>query len=167
MVSFTQPLPSTRRIVTAHNSEGKAVIKFDSMIDGKETPHGPWIELLWSSSSLPPEVDTTKDLELAATGLSNNGTIVRIVDFPPKSTGLMHRSITLDYVYILKGEITLVLDDGSSTVVTANEAVIQQATMHRWDNRTDEWARLLVVLIASKKPVVNGTELDKDVPFNV
>lgn len=167
MTSSSQPLPSTRRVVTAHNSDGKACVKYDSLIDGKQTPHGPWIELLWSSDSLPPEVNTTEDLGLAATGLSNDGTIVRIVDFPPKSTGLMHRSMTLDYVYVLKGEITLSLGDGSSTVVKTNETVIQQATMHRWDNTTDEWARMLVVLIASKKPVVNGTVLDKDVSFNV
>ena len=116
---------------------------------------------------MPPEVNTTADLGLAATGLSNDGTIVRIVDFPPKSTGLMHRSMTLDYVYVLQGEVILALDDGSNTVVKANQTVVQQATMHRWDNATDEWARMLVVLIASKKPMVNGTVLDKDVPFNV
>ncbi|ETS85196.1 hypothetical protein PFICI_03221 [Pestalotiopsis fici W106-1] len=147
-MASSQPLPSTRRIVTAHNDDGKQLS--DTTVD-----------------SLPPDVNTTEDRGLAATGLSNNGTIVRIVDFPPKSTGLMHRSMTLDYVYVLQGEVILALDDGSATVVKANQTVVQQATMHRWDNATDEWARMLVVLIASKKPVVNGTVLDKDVPFNV
>lgn len=166
-MASSQPLPSTRRIVTAHNDDAKAVVKYDAPVHGKQTPHGPWIQLLWSSESLPPNVNTTQDLGLADTGMSNDGTIVRIVDFPPRSTGLVHRSITLDYIYVLKGTVVLVLDDGSRTLVGENETVVQQATMHSWDNETDEWARLLCVLVASNKPVVNGKELGKHVPFNV
>ncbi|KAH7146505.1 hypothetical protein EDB81DRAFT_883913 [Dactylonectria macrodidyma] len=167
MASSQQPLPSTRRIVTGHNDDSKATITRDHLIHGKQTPHGPWIQLLWSSDSLPPDVSSAEDLGLVDTGMSNDGTIVRIVDFPPKSTGLVHRSITLDYIFVLKGTVTLRLDDGSGTSVQTGESVIQQATMHSWDNETDGWARLLCVLIASKKPVVNGQTLEKHVPFNV
>ncbi|KAJ4996568.1 hypothetical protein K4K48_008327 [Colletotrichum sp. SAR 10_66] len=138
----------------------------NSLIHGKQTPHGPWIQLLWSSDSLPPDVNTSADMGLADTGMSNDGTIARIVDFPPHSKGLMHRSMTLDYIFVLKGTVRLVLDDGSRTTVNANESVVQQATMHSWDNETDEWARLLCILVASNKPVVHGKVLEKDVPFN-
>jgi quercetin dioxygenase-like cupin family protein len=116
---------------------------------------------------VPPDVNSADDLGLVDTGMSNNGTIVRIVDFPPKSLGLVHRSITLDYIFVMKGSVTLVLDDGSRTQVHAGECVVQQATMHSWDNESDDWARLLCVLIASQKPVVQGRALDKHVPFNV
>lgn len=167
MASPEQPLPSTRRIVTAHNADAKATVARDGPIHGKQTPHGPWIQLLWSSAGLPPGVSSAEDLGLADTGMSNDGTIVRIVDFPPRSTGLVHRSITLDYIFVLKGTVVLALDDGSRTRVDAGEAVVQQATMHSWDNETDEWARLLCVLIKSEKPVVNGQELEKHVPFKV
>ncbi|KAM0547536.1 hypothetical protein ACHAPJ_010280 [Fusarium lateritium] len=162
-----QPLPSTRRIVTQHNQDSKAIIGRDHLIHGKQTPHGPWMQLLWSSDSLPPDVNSIDDLGLVDTGMSNNGTIVRLVDFPPKSLGLVHRSITLDYIFVIKGSVTLVLDDGSRTQVNAGECVVQQATMHSWDNESDEWARLLCVLVASQKPVVQGQVLDKHVPFNV
>lgn len=164
--SLDQPLPSTRRVVTSHDEKAKAIIQTDSLIHGKQTPHGPWIQLLWSSDSLPPDVNTTTDMGLVDTGMSNDGTIARIVDFPPHSKGLMHRSMTLDYIFVLKGTVRLVLDDGSRTTVNTNESVVQQATMHSWDNETDEWARLLCILVASNKPVVHGKVLEKDVPFN-
>ncbi|KAJ9156146.1 Cupin domain-containing protein [Pleurostoma richardsiae] len=167
MASESQPLPSTRRIVTAHNDKAKAVIARDGLIHGKQTPHGPWIQLLWSSPCLPPDINTIQDMGLVDTGLANNGTIVRVVDFPPRSTGISHRSTTLDYIFVLKGEIVLTLDDGSRTLVKENEAVVQQATMHSWDNETEQWARLLCILIASQEPVVNGVVLGKDVPTTV
>lgn len=163
----SQPLPSTRRIVTSHNNDAKAIVLHDSLINGRQTGHGPWIQLLWSSESLPPDVNSSDDKGLADTGLSNDGTIVRIVDFAPHSTGMVHRSMTLDYIFVLKGEIVLTLDDGSRTVVKENETVIQQATMHGWDNETDDWARLLCVLIKAKPPIVNGKELGSEIPFQV
>ena len=162
-----QPLLPTRRVVTSHNDDSKAIISHDSLIHGRQTGHGPWIQLLWSSESLPPDVNTGKDLGLADTGLSNDGTIVRIVDFPPRSRGMVHRSMTLDYIFVLKGQVVLTLDDDSRTTIKENEAVIQQATMHGWDNETDDWARLLCVLIKAEPPIVNGKELGSEIPFQV
>jgi quercetin dioxygenase-like cupin family protein len=167
MAKSRQPLPSTRRIVTGHNDNLNATITRDSLIEGKETQHGPWIQLLWSSEQHPPDINTTEDKGQVATGLSNDGTIVRIVDFPPHSRGMVHRSMTLDYIFVLQGDIVLTLDDGSRTNVRENEAVVQQATMHSWDNETDGWTRLLCVLIASNAPVVQGVELAAEVPFQV
>lgn len=167
MASPDQPLPSTRRIVTGHNSGALATITKDSLIHGKQTGHGPWIQLFWSSEALPPDSNSNEDLGLVDTGLSNNGTIVRMVDFPPHSTGMVHRSMTLDYIYVVDGEIVLTLDDKSRTTLKKGDMVVQQATMHGWDNDTDQWARLLCILIAAKSPVVCGKTLASEIPFQV
>jgi quercetin dioxygenase-like cupin family protein len=58
--------------------------------------------------------------------------------------GMVHQSITLDYIYVLEGEVTLTLDDGSKTKVRKGEIVVQQGTMHGRDNKTSDWARLLL-----------------------
>ena len=162
-----QPFPPVRRIVTVHNDGGNAVIARDSLVNGNQTPHGPWISPLWSTESLPPDVNSSEDQGLARPGLASKGTIVRVVDFPPHSTGALHRSITLDYIYVLEGPVVLTLDDGSRTSISKNETVIQQATMHGWDNENDQWARLLCVLIASKPPIAGGKELSAEIPFNI
>ncbi|PYH99832.1 cupin 2, conserved barrel domain protein [Aspergillus ellipticus CBS 707.79] len=141
---MTQPLPPIRRLVTGHNTQGNA-----------------------TSPDLPPDVNSDDDLGLVETGLANTGTICRIGDFPPNSVGMVHRSITLDYIYVLEGEVTLTLDDESKTRVRKGDVVVQQGTMHGWDNETGNWARLLCVLIAARPPVVGGRELGAEVPFQI
>ncbi|KAL4880402.1 hypothetical protein BJY04DRAFT_228678 [Aspergillus karnatakaensis] len=165
--STDQPLPTVRRIVTGHNNEIQAVIQRDGLVSARQAGHGPYITRLWASHELPPNANATSDMGLVETGLSNNGTICRIVDFPPSSKGMVHRSMTLDYIYVAKGEIVLTLDDGSRTVVKEGEVVVQQATMHGWDNETDSWARLLCILIAAEPPVVQGQQLKAEVPFQI
>ena len=100
-------------------------------------------------------------------GLVNNGSVLRIVDFPPYAVGRLHRSISVDYVIVLKGTVVLTLDDGSRTSVNEGGLVVQQATMHGWDNETDEWARILCFLMPAKAPVVAGVQLDSQVDFVV
>lgn len=160
-------LPTVRRIVTGHNEAIQAVIQRDGLIKARRAGHRPYITRLWASDEVPPNANATQDMGLVETGLSNSGTICRMVDFPPKSNGMVHRSMTLDYIYVVKGEVVLTLDDGSRTVVREGEVVVQQATMHGWDNETDGWARLLCILIAAEPPVVEGQQLQAEVPFQI
>ncbi|RAH84255.1 hypothetical protein BO86DRAFT_446318 [Aspergillus japonicus CBS 114.51] len=167
MEMSTQPLPPIRRIVTGHNASARATIWRDSLIPAAQADHGPFLTRLWSSAQLPPDVNGETDLGRVDTGLSNDGTICRVVDFPPQSKGMVHRSLTLDYIFVVAGEIVLTLDDGSRTPVGAGEMVVQRGTMHGWDNETDRWARLLCVLIRAEAPVVDGKTLEAEVPFQV
>ncbi|WP_290658067.1 cupin domain-containing protein [Kocuria sp.] len=105
-------------------------------------------------------------------------TILRIADFPPDSvypdeadtvifTELdgheeadagtthsarkhfwFHRTDSLDYAVVLDGEITLLVDDGETTL-GVGDVVIQRATSHAWSNRTDRTARMLFVLVGT------------------
>ncbi|KQP70006.1 hypothetical protein ASF40_09210 [Microbacterium sp. Leaf288] len=104
-------------------------------------------------------------------------TILRVADFPPDadypaeaSTAIFaqidgtegesahretsarhfwfHRTDSLDYAVVLSGEITLLVDDGETTL-RAGDVVVQRATNHAWSNRTNESARVLFVLIGT------------------
>jgi hypothetical protein len=59
---------------------------------------------------------------------------------------LMHRTQTIDYGIVLKGEITLMLDVGE-TVVHAGDIVIQRGTNHGWANRSGKPCRIAFILI--------------------
>lgn len=58
----------------------------------------------------------------------------------------MHQTRTLDYVVVVRGEITLVLDDGEATL-RPGDVVVQRGTNHDWVVRGDEPALLAVVMI--------------------
>ena len=61
----------------------------------------------------------------------------------------MHRSTTIDFIYILSGRIELELDDGSKTELKAGDLVIQSATKHAWHNHWNEPCRMLGVILGA------------------
>ncbi len=62
---------------------------------------------------------------------------------------LMHRTETLDYAVIMKGEIVMVMDD-SEVLCKEGDVVVQRGTNHAWANRSDEPCRIAFMLINGK-----------------
>ena len=58
----------------------------------------------------------------------------------------MHRTETIDYGIVLDGEITLIVDEGETTV-RAGDIVIQRGTNHGWANRSGRNCRIAFILI--------------------
>jgi quercetin dioxygenase-like cupin family protein len=72
----------------------------------------------------------------------------------------MHRTQTVDYVFILEGELEMELDGGEWVHLTAGDIVIQRGTNHAWENKSDRICRLASVLIKSAPTVAGGKALD-------
>ena len=66
---------------------------------------------------------------------------------------------------VLKGQVILSLDDSTQLPVAEGIVVVQQVSMHGWDNETDEWTRLMGSMIPMQPPVYNGMELENFRPF--
>ena len=58
----------------------------------------------------------------------------------------MHVTETVDYVVLLRGTVTLVLDE-DETELRPGDVVVQRGTNHAWVNKESEPALLLAVLI--------------------
>jgi hypothetical protein len=69
-----------------------------------------------------------------------------------------HRTDSLDYAIVLEGEITLLVDEGETTL-KAGDVVIQRATSHAWSNRTDKNARVAFILIGTEPITVEQIAL--------
>lgn len=74
------------------------------------------------------------------------GTRVTINDLPPGRISNMHRTETVDYAFVLFGEVVMELDDSEVTLKTG-DCVVQRGTNHRWINRTNAPARIAFVLV--------------------
>jgi hypothetical protein len=48
-----------------------------------------------------------------------------------------HRTTTVDYILLVSGEVTLVLEEGE-TILKAGDMAIQRNTLHAWRNHTDQ-----------------------------
>ncbi len=175
-------LPNVRRIVTGHDSTGKAIVLQDGALPNVTRPSaqpGLAFHEIWNTNAMPAplsfdEAEPTDRHKVTAP--PQNGTIIRMVDIPPEGHDgpafdpvqakavfeavglgenaehaakgrhpLMHRTKSVDYGYVISGQITLVLDE-EEVPLSPGDVVVQRGTIHAWANRSGETCRMLFVL---------------------
>jgi quercetin dioxygenase-like cupin family protein len=72
------------------------------------------------------------------------------VHMEPDNPG-MHTTNTVDFEYVISGEVWLELDDGKEVRLQAGDTVVQNGTRHAWRNKRDESCRLVVCLIGAHR----------------
>jgi quercetin dioxygenase-like cupin family protein len=164
------------RYITTHSASGQAI--FSTTVD----PIVPMVgvmnnamdfALMYTTSSQPVEMSADQDIASYVSYLADppeitipNGSVGRVVDFPPGYTSPMHRTLSLDMGIVIEGEIELVLDSGETRRMKRGDLAVQRGTNHAWRNVSPEpgqWARVFYVL-QDAKPIQlgNGKELEED-----
>jgi hypothetical protein len=168
-----------RRVVTGHDKSGKSVF----VMDGKapnvlEMASMPGVALtdLWRTKASPASNSGNVDAAKGKIKLEPpaEGTILRIVEFPPDTKwrksasaakafasigaggapdhasgdAMMHATATVDYIIVLKGEIWAILDKGEK-LLKQGDILIQRGTNHSWSVRTKEPCVIAAVLIGA------------------
>jgi mannose-6-phosphate isomerase-like protein (cupin superfamily) len=169
-----------RRIVTGHDAQGKAVALFDGpSIPKVRSAGGNAVTMLWVTGENPVDMSGREDRAGTPVGVPPpaNGSIFRIVDFPPYSPSSApvdhhkmlvamgidpgtqgyarhantHRTRSIDYALVLEGEIDMLMDD-TEVHVKAGDVLVQQGTNHAWVNNGDKPCRIAFILIDAKEP---------------
>jgi mannose-6-phosphate isomerase-like protein (cupin superfamily) len=170
-----------RRVVTALDTNDKAIARFDGRITLDLGSSGTPSAILWATDSAPAGLSFNADNTAKALPAlpPDAGTALLVVEFPPldpiaearmdpnlmmkvigdRAPGrglpvrhpLMHRTRTVDYAVVLSGEIDMMLDD-TLVHLKSGDVVVQQATNHAWVNRGTQSCRMLFVLVDSKQP---------------
>jgi mannose-6-phosphate isomerase-like protein (cupin superfamily) len=171
-----------RRVVAGHDQQGKAVALFHATMTPKaRSPGGNAVLNLWVTSELPVDMTGTTDKAEIKVGVPPppQGTIFRVVDFPPVSRSPAvshadhektltamgidpttqgyarhpntHRTKSIDYAIVLDGEIDMLMDD-TEVHLKAGDVLIQQGTNHAWVNNSGTVCRVAFVLIDSERP---------------
>src|SRR6187402_1021047 len=83
----TDMATSVRRVVTGHDKNGAAVVTMDSVVETKTRSAGVGSAVLWITDETPADISGDKDRAQREIGVPPpiNGSILRIVDFPPVS----------------------------------------------------------------------------------
>lgn len=147
------PDPPIRRIVTGHDARGTAIVTMDDhATNHKWSGAGTVSTLIWSTDETPAEMWTGEDYgaRILGTQPPPMGSRFCVIEFPPGAPGRMHRTNTVDYVFVLSGEIDMDMDE-STVHLQAGDIMVQQGTNHSWENRYDENCRLAFVLLDAKK----------------
>jgi mannose-6-phosphate isomerase-like protein (cupin superfamily) len=169
-----------RRVLTGHDARGRSTFIADGLAPNvKEMPSFPGLALtdLWETPGAPASNEGGADAADRPIRLEppKNGTIVRIVEFPPDATRpkdsdgsagfkaigaghaqdrrsadpMMHKTSTVDYIIVLKGEIYAVMETGE-TLLRAGDVLIQRGTNHSWSVRGAEPCIVAAVLVSAK-----------------
>ena len=149
-MSFT-----VRRIVTAHDAEGRSTLASVSMIESQPGKMQSSIEIanVWINETMLPVLDgadpTTKPFPMLP---QNSGAVFRLLELAPNTAPHMHKTATIDYIVVTEGELTMLLEDGEELVMRPHDVMIQRATVHGWANRSTKLCRFATVVIDASKP---------------
>ena len=138
-----------RRILTGHDAQGRSLVVDDSLIESHPGKMDAAINIadLWLNT-LPPSLDgadpTQSDFPVLP---SNGGAVFRILELTPGTAPHMHKTETIDYIVVLAGTLSMLLDDGTELTMKAHDVMIQRGTVHGWANRGSEPCRFATVVI--------------------
>ena len=63
----------------------------------------------------------------------------------------MHTTETIDYGFVLSGELVLELDNGVKKTLRAGDCYVQNGTRHAWHNESDQQSVLGVVMLGARR----------------
>jgi mannose-6-phosphate isomerase-like protein (cupin superfamily) len=132
---------------------------------------------LWETKGSPASNEGSADAANRQVRLEppQSGTILRIVEFPPdtqwrqsanaraafdsigaghasdkhSADPMMHKTSTVDYIIILKGEIWAIMEKGE-VLLKPGDILVQRGTNHSWSVRANEPCVLAAVLVSAK-----------------
>jgi hypothetical protein len=165
-----------RRIITGHNEKGKSTVIFDGPPRSFGTLHEIWETDETPADNK--EYKDTEQLRVKLEP-PNRGTKFRYFEIYPEDPSIsdeelekgvaagfasidashcrpdtsrsphMHKTRTIDYIILLDGEVTLLLDDDEIDLKPF-DVVIQRGTNHAWICKGSKPALLIAVLIDAK-----------------
>jgi len=149
-----------RRVVTGHDTSGRAVVKIDEVAKNLVSSRpGATACVVWTTEGFPVDNNGDEDAGLRKTGTTlDNGTVFRILELAPGVTPRNHRTDSIDYAVVISGEVDMELDD-AKVHLKAGDVLVQRGTIHNWVNRGSEPCVIAFVLIAAKQVTVGGKVL--------
>jgi quercetin dioxygenase-like cupin family protein len=150
-----------RRVVTGHDSTGRARVKIDEMVKNVISNRpGASSSVVWSTDSWPVDNDGDADPSGRKIGTTiDNGTVFRILRLEPGVSGRNHRTDSIDYAVVMAGEIEMDLD-GEVVKLKAGDVLVQRGTIHNWINRGSEACVIAFVLVSAKPVTAGGKTLN-------
>lgn len=147
-----------RRVVTAHDEAGSAVILSDAEVALTPFPGANAKgAVVWTTGAVPADNDADLLGERRDAGTSlKGGSVMRITEFGPGFASPMHRTLSIDYAMVLSGELEMELDSGARVRLRPGDTVVQRGGAHLWRNPSADTACRIVICMVEAHPVTTG-----------
>jgi len=152
MANDKPKFPPIRRVVTGHDKANVAKVLIDAPATNAKYPDSGVVStLMWITDTNPAGIAVGENAEdmgarIVGTAPPAGGTRCCVIDFPPGNHPHMHRTETIDYVFVIEGEIEMDMDN-STVKLKQGDVLIQRGTNHAWANRSNKPARVAFVLV--------------------
>lgn len=156
-----------RRVVAAHDKEGRSVIASDTLVPNLPYPGMPSVKLadFWTAANMhfpdggvreehpwwfPPvggiryAQSTMGPHTAAGYDSSEEGAAARKIE----ENG-MHRSASLDVIIILEGTCVFQLEDGEAVTLNTGDSLINCGSSHAWSNPFDQPCRMISIIVGA------------------
>ena len=147
---------TTRRVLTVEGEDGKSFVMEDGEPEDVLYLNGARMVRLWQTDKVPTPIpirDDVTDPGLGRLPQKFAGNRFYTAELPGGSNAPqipMHTSESVDYIAVLRGEIVLVTDREEVTL-SIGDTLVQTGNNHTWQNRTDDVAVLLVVVVGAER----------------
>ena len=124
--------------------------------DGVEPPYRTWFPpaggYRFEVITIPPDATPKPPgIDMAAAVSDAERELPGLLDVMDKNDPGMHRTDSIDFVYVLSGRCLMRLDDGVTVALNPGDTVIQNGTRHGWRVPDDEPCRLLCLSIGGTR----------------
>jgi hypothetical protein len=143
---------STPRVVEAGVDQSRrSTILRDQVTKPRVLPTGRELTELWQTERVVQEFDATPGPGHGPFPPVNGARLWRLVIPPddPSAPAPFHATATVDLGFVLRGQVTLELEDGSAAYLVEGDSFVQHGAAHRWRNLATEDAVLGVVVIGT------------------
>jgi mannose-6-phosphate isomerase-like protein (cupin superfamily) len=144
---------SVRRVLTSVNADGKSFIMSDGEPNDVLLLNGCRMVRLWQTSSVLTTVPAHEDPTTPGLGrlpAQFSGTRLYSAELPKGVKIALHQGDTVDYITVVKGQLTLGLETGE-TLLNPGDVVVQTGNMHAWENRGSEPCLIIVCIVGAKR----------------
>jgi quercetin dioxygenase-like cupin family protein len=142
-----------RRFVTAEQADGGVLVQLDEAIPDTDTASPATV--LWGWDQLPALPIRPDDLGRAHIERelfpSTGGASVNLVVFPPGGGGAMHRTDSVDFAFVLEGEVVLRHPGNEDISLRRGDFFVQNGAMHEWVNSSAERCVMACVVLATER----------------
>jgi mannose-6-phosphate isomerase-like protein (cupin superfamily) len=160
--------------ITTHNPNGTAVFSPKASLEQNKIPIPIGdIRIISSSHQFPLNLSSEADIDQYQEDrispffpgsrriCPDGGTATCLISMNPGAESAMHRTMTLDTLVVVDGEIQITLESGETRTLKAGDSLVQRATMHKWKNITPNngVARWVVFIQASVEPLQVGNKI--------
>jgi naringenin degradation protein FdeH len=140
-----------KRVVNGWTEDGKPAVLFEGEPPSHFDFGGATSDEIWVTEGVPAVYRASDDPTLGDFRVEPpiGGSICRIATYRPGAMFEIHATKTVDYIIVISGELTMLLED-REIILSPGDVVVQLAAPHGWANRGTAECVVAAILLTAE-----------------